>query len=73
MKQKFVLSSSSSHDFCVVSSPNHLVRPEQHGLRNVQSDLLRRIKIDDQLKLRRPIHPEWRNSRRLLRAGEAES
>ena len=33
-------------------SLDHLIRPEQHRLRNRQADLLRRLEINHQLELR---------------------
>ena len=39
-------------------SLNHLIRPRQHVRRNRQADLLGRLQIDDELKLRRLLH--WR-------------
>ena len=36
-----------------LASPDDLVRPEQHGLRNRQADLLRGLEIDHKLKLLR--------------------
>jgi len=51
------LENSSCHlfpDFCVSSkaSPNDFIRPRQHVRRNRHADLLRGLKIDDQLELR---------------------
>src|SRR5262249_61378044 len=37
---------------------DHLVRPEQHGLRNCQADLLGSFKINHQLELRRLLDGE---------------
>jgi len=44
------------HRLLLFRSLNHLVRPPQHLLRNRQTDLLRRLEIDHQLKLRRLLH-----------------
>ena len=35
---------------------DHLVRPVQHGLRDGHADLLRRLQIDHEFKLRRLLH-----------------
>ncbi len=35
---------------------DHLVRPEQHRLRNRQADLFRRFEIDNQLEFRRLLN-----------------
>ena len=37
-------------------SLDHFIRPRQHIRRNRQADLLRRLKIDDELELRRLLH-----------------
>jgi hypothetical protein len=37
-------------------SLDHLIRPVQHGLRNRQTDLLCRLEINHQLKLRGLLH-----------------
>ena len=37
-------------------SLNHLIRPREQFRRECQSDLLRRLQVDDELKLRRLLH-----------------
>ena len=43
-----------------LASLDHFIRPRQHIGWNRQADLLRRLKVDDQLELRRLLHGQVR-------------